>query len=274
MIYILGLVIFGFFVGCYGTLIGIGGGPLIVPLLILFSDLTPEEIIGTTLLIVFFNVLSGSVAYFRQRRVDIISGTKFGLATIPGAMLGTYMPRFFSMSFLSITFGVFMLILAVYVFVVSQEEDEPFLGMPRVRKAGGQLVQRVISDAQGHRFVYSFNEKLGIALSFLISSVATMFGIGGGVVHVPMLVRVLNFPVHIATATAHYKLAICALFGSIFYFYYGYVDLAVAVPMICGTICGAQMGARISKRFSGPNILRLLTLALVILAFRLLFLPG
>ncbi len=271
MIEAIALVIAGFGVGCYGTMIGIGGGPLIIPILILATELSPEQVIGTTMLVVFFNTLSGSISYLKQKRVDIISGTKFGLATIPGAMLGTYVPRFFSMDFLRIFFGLLLLLLSGYVFAIAQE-DHPEMGEKPRRKVDPDFVTRKIVDAEGRTFVYSFDEKLGITLSFLISSVATMFGIGGGVIHVPMLVRVLNFPVHIAAATAHFKLAICALFGSIFFLYYGCVVPGVAVPMAIGTIVGAQLGAKLSHRFSGSNILRFLTVALVILALRLLFL--
>lgn len=272
MIEAVALVIAGFGVGCYGTMIGIGGGPLIIPILILATELSPEQVIGTTMMVVFFNTLSGSISYLKQKRVDIISGTKFGLATIPGAMLGTYVPRFFSMDFLRIFFGLLLLLLSGYVFAIAQE-DHPEMGVKSPRpKPGQDFVTRKIVDAEGRVFVYSFDENLGITLSFLISSVATMFGIGGGVIHVPMLVRVLNFPVHIAAATAHFKLAICALFGSIFFLYYDCVVPSVAIPMAMGTIVGAQLGAKLSNRFSGSNILRLLTVALVILALRLLFL--
>ncbi|MFC1522250.1 sulfite exporter TauE/SafE family protein, partial [Elusimicrobiota bacterium] len=195
------LVIVGIIVGCYGTVIGIGGGPLIAPILILYTDLTPEEVVGTTLIVVLFNVLSGSVAYFKQRRVDLISGTKFGLATIPGAMLGTYIPRFFSMSFLRITFGMLVVFLAGYVLATSYgDSDKVVVDPPRTKKTK-DFVKRVLNDSDGQRYIYSFNERLGIGLSFAISSVSTMFGIGGGVIHVPMMIRVLNFPVHIATAT-------------------------------------------------------------------------
>ncbi len=66
-----------------------------------------------------------------------------------------------------------------------------------------------------------------------------------------MLTKVLNFPVHIATATAHYKLFICALFGLISYIHMGYVNFGIAVPMGAGAVCGARLGAVLSKRLSG-----------------------
>lgn len=310
MFEIFGLVIFGFFVGTYGTLIGIGGGPLIIPFLLLCYKLPPTNIVATSLCVVLFNVVSGSVAYYKQKRIDIITGTKFGIATIPGAILGTYIPQFFTSRFLGILFGILLFLLATYVLALaesdkmhnlesamphrsSSSEDLPvrhgqWRGEQAAKEAtihhassegcrGGDnpqsknLIEGTIIDAEGKKYVYRFNEKLGMALSAVIGFISTMLGIGGGVIHVPMLTKVLNFPVHIATATAHYKLFICALFGLIFYINMGYVKFGIAIPMSIGAICGARLGANISKKYTGRKIFRLLALTLFILAIRLLF---
>lgn len=284
MFEIFGLVIFGFFVGTYGTLIGIGGGPLIIPFLLLCYKLPPTNIVATSLCVVLFNVVSGSVAYYKQKRIDIITGTKFGIATIPGAILGTYIPQFFTSRFLGILFGILLFLLATYVLALAESDKMHNLesAMPHRSSStagcrGGDnpqpknLMERTIIDAEGKKYVYRFNEKLGMALSAVIGFISTMLGIGGGVIHVPMLTKVLNFPVHIATATAHYKLFICALFGLIFYINMGYVKFGIAIPMSIGAICGARLGANISKKYSGRKIFRLLALTLFILAIRLLF---
>src|SRR3954468_23856209 len=93
-----GLVALGFAVGAYGTLIGAGGGFVLVPLLLLlYPDEPPELITSISLAVVFFNALSGTVAYAHQRRVDFLAGNSFALATVPGAIAGaivvSYLPR-------------------------------------------------------------------------------------------------------------------------------------------------------------------------------------
>lgn len=274
----IGLIIFGFFVGAFGTSIGIGGGPLIVPFLLLVYRLPPTEIVATSLCVVFFNVISGSVAYYRQGRIDVVSGTKFGIATIPGAILGTYIPHLFSIRLLEMIFGVLLFILAVYVMVSAGSiPDESGAGKPRPAGSGtrgSNLAERTIIDAEGNKYTYSFNETLGMILSAKIGFVATMLGIGGGVIHVPMLTKALNFPVHIATATAHYKLFICSLFGMVSYIHMGYVNFGIAIPMAIGAVGGARLGAVLSKKLSGKRIFIYLAAALIILSVRLLFWPG
>lgn len=276
MVEIIGLIIFGLGVGAYGTLVGIGGGPLIVPFLLICYDFEPEVIVATSLCVVFFNVISGSIAYARQGRIDIITGTKFGLATIPGALLGTLIPGFFTHQVLGIIFGLLILILAIYI--ITDPDIHSSKSVPLYKDSAkkddllsSKLVERTIIDFEGREYVYRFNEKLGIGLSAGIGFIATMLGIGGGVIHVPMLKKILNFPVHIATATAHYKLAICATFGLIPYFCFGWINFKIAVPLGIGAIVGARIGAHFSKRTSGKKIFRLLAVALAILAIRLLF---
>jgi len=80
------LVALGFVVGAFGTLIGAGGGFLLVPLLLLGYHFQPADAVGTSLALVFLNALSGSAAYLRQRRVDLSLGWKFAAATVPGAI--------------------------------------------------------------------------------------------------------------------------------------------------------------------------------------------
>ena len=86
----------GFFAGIFGTMIGIGGGIIFVPLFLLVFQYTPQQAIGTSLVAVFFNALSGSISYLRQRRVDIKAGWKFAVATLPGALLGAWLARYFT----------------------------------------------------------------------------------------------------------------------------------------------------------------------------------
>ncbi len=79
---IAGLAVLGFLAGVFGTMIGIGGGVIFVPVFLLFFHFAPQQAIGTSLAAVFFNALSGSLAYLRQKRVDIRAGWKFALATL------------------------------------------------------------------------------------------------------------------------------------------------------------------------------------------------
>lgn len=85
----IGLISLGFIVGTYGTLIGAGGGFVLMPiLLILYPRESADRLTAISLAVVFFNALSGSGAYARMKRIDYKSGLMFAAATIPGAIIG------------------------------------------------------------------------------------------------------------------------------------------------------------------------------------------
>jgi uncharacterized membrane protein YfcA len=291
---IAGLLVFGFIVGGYGTLVGIGGGPLIVPFLMLFYQYVPVDIIATSLMVILFNVVAGSYFYYRQGRIDIVSGTKMGLVAIPGALLGTLITHFFTIGFLRTVFGLLLLGLGVYVFATSivgaaakaqakvarnraalsdEDDAEPQKPRDRFPDPNEKLTKRVMRDSAGQKYVFWFNEKMALIISAIVGFIGPLIGIGGGVFHVPAMTEILKFPTHIATATVHYVLLICVFFALIPYITMGAVHYDVAIPMGIGTIFGARLGAKLSAQYSSEVLFKLLSIGLFLLSIRLLFFP-
>ncbi len=115
--------------------------------------------------------------------------------------------------------------------------------------------------------------RLGALLSVGVGLLSSFLGIGGGIVHVPLLVTVLGFPTHVATATSHFVLAFMALVATLTHvaagtFSHG-VGLRRAAALSVGVVVGAQVGAQLSRRLSGRLIRRLLSAGLVLLGVRL-----
>ncbi|MBV8171741.1 MAG: sulfite exporter TauE/SafE family protein, partial [Candidatus Eremiobacteraeota bacterium] len=111
----LGFVVFGFAVGTYGSMIGAGGGFLIVPLL-LFLGNSGRVAAGTSLAVVLLNSASSTVSYLRQHRVDVQSALLFSLAGIPGALLGAYTDQHLPHRVFTILFGIILVLVAARAF--------------------------------------------------------------------------------------------------------------------------------------------------------------
>ena len=128
-------------------------------------------------------------------------------------------------------------------------------------------------DAEGIRYHYSYNPVVGIVLSVFVGYISSVLGVGGGFIHVPALNRLLNFPVHIATATSHFILAIMALTGTLTHIATGAFQYGVrrTIMLSLGVVIGAQLGAHLSNRIQGAWIIRGLALALAVVGFRLLW---
>jgi len=130
----------------------------------------------------------------------------------------------------------------------------------------------VEADGTVHR--YRRRLLAGALLSSLVGFGSSLLGIGGGIVHVPLMVLVLGFPVHIATATSHFVLALLSLTGVIVHALDGSLvpGLDRTLPLAAGVLLGAPLGARVSSRVPAALILRGLAVALALVGLRLLFL--
>lgn len=266
----------GLLIGAFGTLIGAGGGFILVPiLLILYPDENTELITAISLTVVFFNALSGSWAYSRMKRVDYKSGVVFAIATIPGAILGAvstaYMPR----HAFNVVFGVLMIVAGVLLWASAKDDHAHAQIKPTETPADGKparWVVRDLVDAENVHYHYAYNPVIGIVLSVFVAFISSLLGVGGGFIHVPALTRLLNFPVHIATATSHFVLAGMAFTGTLVHVANGVFahGLRRTAILAVGVVLGAQAGARLSNRIGGRWIIRGLALALVFVGIRLI----
>ena len=264
------LAALGVAVGTLGTLIGAGGGFILIPvLLLIYPDVSTGTVTSISLAVVFFNALSGSWAYARMKRIDYRSGLIFAAATIPGAVAGALATDYVPRRIFDGLFGALMVAAAIYLF------RNRIGASHRTASGGGHLVTRRLVEASGAEHIYSFNLRIGLWISLFVGCISSLLGIGGGIVHVPALVRLLNFPVHIATATSHFMLAIMALAGTAAHVAagtFGPGDVQRTLAIAAGVLVGAQFGAALSTRLHGLWIIRGLALALAIAGLRILLL--
>jgi uncharacterized membrane protein YfcA len=254
----LGLSLLGLAVGTFGTLIGAGGGFLLVPvLLLLYPNDNPARISSISLAVVFLNAASGSIAYLRHRKVDVRSALWFSATAVPASILGamavTRIPRTTFELILSV-----VLILASIFLLVSRREHAPSPPAGEVGRLGPQIAH---------------SRAVGLALSFVVGFISSLLGIGGGILHVPAMVHVLGFPVHIATATSHLVLAATAGTGTAVHLVGGSLQSGWqrTIPLGVGVVIGAQIGARWARRAQPRFILRGLAAALLLVGVRLLY---
>lgn len=258
----------GFMVGAFGTLVGAGGGFILVPiLLLLYSDRPLEVITAMSLFVVLANAASGTVAYARLRRIDVRSGLAFAVATLPGTVAGALVVK-------QIDRDTFNLVLAVVLGLIGFYLLLP-MPVATIRESlrGRGVVRRQIVDLDGTMYCYAYWRWQGLGISGCVGFISSLLGIGGGIVHVPVMAIVLRFPVRVATATSQMVLGLMALQAVVTHFVLGTLrwdqTLAQAAMMAVGAIGGAQVGALASTRLRGDFILRALGAALVLVAARI-----
>jgi uncharacterized membrane protein YfcA len=260
----------GLAVGAYGTLIGAGGGFVLVPILLLvFPHRSAAELTAVSLAVVFANAASGSFGYYRLRRVDYRSAIPLAIATLPGSVIGALLVGAIPRRTFDLLMGSVLILASVFLFL------RPKGGMSLLSDRWGS-VSRELHDSHGQTYRYRFNLAVAVLLSLLVGFLSSLLGIGGGIIHVPVLTSFFGFPAHIATATSHFVLMVMAAGATLTHAVHrdfgGFVPITLALAI--GVIAGAQLGARLSTRVPGGAIIRLLALALAVVGVRLLLLQA
>jgi uncharacterized membrane protein YfcA len=265
---VVGVIGIGLVIGCYGTIVGIGGGPIIMPVLIWLYGWKTEALVGTCLLIVFLNALSGSIGYLMQGRVDLAGATKFSLAAVPGTILAGFVHHLFDFKAFSVLFGVFLLGLALYSCVtIDQVDDRP--RATKSRRVPRSRHVRIV-DRFGHKFDFYANDNRGMQMNLGLGFFSGFMGIGGGVLQVPMLHYLLWYPPHIATATSHFVTMVTCAAALTPHLLLGNVHYEAALWIGAGVLVGAQLGARMAPRISSKAVMALFVIVLLVFAGRLL----
>lgn len=229
--------------GAVASMVGIGGGIFMVPLLAFFYVGTTQEAVGTSLAAVVFNSLSSTLSYARQRVVDF----KLGLTLLPTSMLGGWLgavaTRYLSSGALAVAFGLLLIYVAALM----------LLG-----KAPKELAGFFLKEDHEDRGWF-FRGLIG----FFAGVAAGFFGIGGGIVMVPAMALLLGTDMVIAVATSLFVMGPSALIAAAQHWAQGNLILPFAVPLAIGITVGAQLGSWATTRVPQIRLRQLFGLVLL-----------
>lgn len=234
-------------VGFAGTLLGLGGGFILVPILLYFYRLDAGVAVGTSHAVIVLNAMSGAIAYDRQRKIDYDLALWLGAAAVPASALAAWklVPRSANPWFL-LGFAAMLAFGAAYITQRARlAEHEPSAAPTRGR--------------------------LGAAVAVALSCglVASTLGIGGGVFYVPVLAVLLGRPFHRATATSQFILLQSSLVAAAVLVWHGQCDLRFALWLGIGVIGGAQAGAFVAPKLKAPVLTRAFAAAVLLVAAKL-----
>ncbi len=239
------LIPLGFAAGVLGSMIGLGGGIVVVPVLTFFG-FPPTLAASNSLFAAFSNAVGSTVSYSRQKRIDYSLGLKLGLLCIPGTVLGAYISSDVTPGIFKILFGVVLVSSAVYIFLRKKIETKE-----------KNLTKLMIV------FV--------IAASFFAGIISSFFGIGGGIVFVPLMVVGLGMTMKKAAPTSQFILLFASLSGIITHSILGHPDFLQAGLLAAGAFVGGIIGARLSLDIQERSLQILVSAIIIIAAIKLFF---
>jgi uncharacterized membrane protein YfcA len=261
------LFIIGFGSATFGSIVGLGGGIIIVPALIYMGPLfmgkeIPTTVaVGTSLAVLIVTALASTLTYVKQKKVDFRSGWLYFITSGPAAMLGSALTGAIHQRTFQLVFGCFMLFMALLM--VARDYIKPVQIKWKIK--------REYTDEKGKTWFYGYNVVPALAIGFGVGIISGLFGIGGGSLFVPAMVLLFAYPPHVATATSMFVIFLSSILGSVTHISLGEVDWLSAAALAPGAWIGGRLGARIASRMSGKGLLWLLRATLFVLAMRMIW---
>jgi uncharacterized membrane protein YfcA len=230
--------------GVFGSLLGLGGGVLIVPLLTLVFGLELREAVGVSLVSVIMTSSVAAGVYLERHTADRRLGMRLELFTAIGALIGGSIAFLLSERLLALLFAGLLIYVAV--------------SMLRARTPAAP------AGPPGEPETYEVrNMRLGVVGATGAGVLSALLGVGGGIVKVPLMHLGMGVPLRVATATSNLMVGITAAASAVIYVIHGGVDPYVAGPTVIGVFLGASIGSRISHRVD-VRVLRFLFVAVLL----------
>jgi uncharacterized membrane protein YfcA len=231
-----------FLAGLLGSLTGLGGGVIIVPLLTLVFHVDIRYAIGASLVSVIATSSGAAAAYLKEGYSNIRVGMFLEVATTIGALCGAFLATRIPTAAIAIVFGVVLLYSAWTS--IRPEAEVPIhertdlialrLKLDGTYPADGKLVRYHV-----HRV------PLGFGLMYVAGTLSGLLGIGSGAVKVLAMDRAMSIPFKVSTTTSNFMIGVTAAASAGIYLHRGYIDPGLAMPVMLGVLVGASLGARI-----------------------------
>jgi hypothetical protein len=255
--------------GTLGTMLGFGGGVILVPLLTVAFGVELKTAVAAGAISVVANSCSGSGIYLMRRFTNVRLALIMLIPSATGALVGGFVAVSLPDRVLKLVFSGLLFYLA---FAMARRRPD----------AGRAQTQSLASDPQhlsGHYYDPSLDSvvtytprRLRLALPIASSAGVTsgMFGIGGGPIFVPLMNLIMGVPLKAAASTSAFMVGLTGSASAMVYYARGYVDPRVAVAAVFGIIGGAQLGARIATRARPMFLARVFVAVLIALAISLM----
>ena len=254
--------------GFLGSLTGLGGGVVIVPLLALVFHVDMRYAIGASLVSVIATSSGAASAYVREGFSNMRIGMFLEIATTVGAIVGAIIATRVTTATIAIIFG-FVLIYSAYLSVRSQPAhsiNEPQDPLARVLHLDGDY-----PTAQGLQPYTVHRIPLGFGLMFGAGTLSGLLGIGSGAVKVLAMDQAMRVPFKVSTTTSNFMIGVTAAASAGVYLARGYIDPGIAMPVVLGALAGSMLGAKVLVNARTKYLRVVFSAVIVLLGFEMIF---
>ena len=234
-----------FAAGLLGALTGLGGGVVIVPLLALFLHVDLRYAIGASLISVIATSSGAAAAYVREGYSNIRIGMFLEIATTIGALFGAYLATRVATSYIGVIFG---LVLLYSAYLSSRNQPSDRLDTTPDKMATALRLHGTYPGPNGPEDYNVRHVPAGFGLMFTAGTLSGLLGIGSGAVKVLAMDQAMRIPFKVSTTTSNFMIGVTAAASAGVYLSRGYINPALAMPVVLGVLAGSMLGAKILVR--------------------------
>jgi len=256
-----------FAAGLLGSLTGLGGGIVVVPLLTLVFHVDLRYAVGASLIAVIATSSGSAAAYVREGFSNVRIAILLEIATTVGALIGAAVAGITPTSALVVLFGVVLLTSAYRSRMPRVEHlvlSEPDRWAARLR------LDSTYPTATGLQAYSVQRVPAGFALMFLAGILSALLGIGSGIIKVIAMDQTMHLPFKVSTTTSNFMIGVTAAASAGVYLHRGYIDPSLAFPVMVGATSGAWLGARVLTHANVKWLRQLFTAIVVVAAIEML----
>ena len=254
--------------GFLGALTGLGGGVVLVPLLTIFFKVDLHYAIGASLVSVIATSSGSAAAYVKEGFSNIRLGMFLEIATTLGALFGAFLTAHIPANAIAVIFGL-MLMYSAYVSRRTRPRTDNT--QPADKLATKLKLNGSFPDTTGVREYNSYRVPAGFSIMFGAGTLSGLLGIGSGALKVVAMDQAMRIPFKVSTTTSNFMIGVTAAASAGIYLSRGYIDPALAMPVMLGVLIGSLLGTRVLVKTKTKNLRLVFSLVIVLLGIQMLW---
>jgi uncharacterized membrane protein YfcA len=257
------------FAGIFGSIVGLGGGVVVVPILTLLLGVDIHFAIGASIVAIIGTSSGAASTYVKDRLTNLRVGMFLELATTSGAITGAALAAYVNSSALALIFGLILLASLVPTVMKFGEDVQPSPELKGLSKRLGLTGSYVETD--GRVVHYNATRPGAGLLGMVVAGVLSgLLGIGAGAFKVLSMDHLMKLPMKVSTTTSNFMIGVTAAASAGIYYARGDVNPLIVAPVAVGILIGAVIGARLLVRARNPTIRKLFAVVLAVVAVEMI----
>lgn len=261
------LLLGAYLAGLAGSLTGLGGGVVIIPLLTLGFHIDIRYAIGAALVASIATSSGSASAYVKEGITNIRLGMFLEIATTIGAVIGASIAIFMPTNIIAIIFG-FVLIFSAAMTLRKKHDQENFIGS---KAAATFKLNGSYPTKDGIAHYQLTNVFKGFSIMSLAGVLSGLLGIGSGALKVLAMDTAMKTPFKVSTTTSNFMIGVTAAASAVVYLQRGYIDPGIAFPVIIGVLCGAFTGTKLLRKMNVKVLRIIFSVAITFVAINMMY---